>query len=162
MREERKIETDMNVITEADFESAEWGDYVDDSGYLRPKFDSVAAYKLHQLTLDGGQSEDHGNAVDWHRWSAIFRNVTESDSPRKSEQPAAILHANSHGITAEWYADGNGAEEVWASLVKEWEEYESACGECGNPIPDPEDGEDGEQANRHHKPSCSLYEPTEG
>ena len=126
MREERKIETDMNVITEADFESAEWGDYVDDSGYLKPKFDSVAAYKLHQLTLDSTQDEDHGNATEWHRWSALFRNVTESDSSHKSEQPAAILHTDSQGfVSAEWYGDGNGAEEVWASLVKEWEEYES-------------------------------------
>jgi|SRR5690606_23027289 len=127
MREERKIETDMNVITEADFESANWGDYVDDSGYLKPKFDSVAAFKLHQWSLGSSQSEDHGDAVDWHRWSAIFRNVTDSDSPRKSEQPAAMLHTDSQGfVSAEWYGDGNAAEEVWASLVKEWEEFEDA------------------------------------
>lgn len=124
MREEREIETSMDIVTEADFESANWGDSVD-GNYLRPKFDSVAALKLHQFTLDSGQDEEHGNAVDWHRWSALFRNVTDSDSPRKSEQPAAMLHTDSQGfVSAEWYADGNAAEEVWASLEKEWAEYE--------------------------------------
>jgi hypothetical protein len=146
MREVRKIITDMDVVTEADFESANWGDAVTskipegktkndlvedfawvESEYLQPKFDSVAAFKLHRWTLDSGQSEDHGNAVDWHRWSAIFRNVTDSGSPRKSEQPAAMLHVDSQGfVSAEWYSDGGAAEEVWASLVKEWDEFESA------------------------------------
>lgn len=126
MRKERVIETDMDTLAEADFEAAEWGDSLDGS-YLRPKFESVAAYKLYQWTLDGSQSEDHGNAVDWHRWSAIFRNVTDSDSPNRSEQPAAILHADSQGfISAEWYGDGNAAEEIWAALEKEWLEYEGA------------------------------------
>jgi hypothetical protein len=125
MREGREIVTDLDVITEADFESADWGDSLDGS-YLRPKFESVAAYKLYRSTLDSGQDESHGNAVDWHRWSALFRNVTESDSPHKSEQPAAILSADSQGhITAEWYGDGNAAEEVWAALEKEWEEFDS-------------------------------------
>jgi hypothetical protein len=127
----------MTTLTEDDFTSVEWEDTVtaavrDETApivgeSLRPKFDSVAAFKLHQWSLDSGQSEDHGSAIDWHRWSAIFRNVTDSDSSHKSEQPAAMLHTNPQGfVTAEWYSDGVGAEEVWASLVKEWEEYEDA------------------------------------
>lgn len=133
----REIITDMDTLTEGDFDSVDWEDTVtaavrDETApivgeSLRPKFDSVGAFKLHQWSLDGGQSEEHGNAIDWHRWSAIFRNVTDSDSPNKSEQPAAMLHTNSQGfVSAEWYGDGNEAEEVWASLVKEWEEFEDA------------------------------------
>lgn len=133
----REIITDMNTLTEDDFGPIEWEDTVtaaeqDETApivgeSLRPKFDSVAAFKLHQWSLDSGQSEDHGNAIDWHRWSAIFRNVTDSNSPNKSEQPAAILHTDPQGfVSAEWYGDGNAAEEVWNSLTKEWEEFEDA------------------------------------
>lgn len=126
MRNEREIETDLDVLTEADFEAAEWDDSLDES-HLRPKFASVAAYKLYRWTLDSNQSEDHGNAVDWYRWSAIFRNVTDSDSPHLSEQPAAILHTDPQGfVSAEWYGDGNAAEEVWAALEKEWLEHNGA------------------------------------
>ena len=128
-----KIVTDMDVITEADFESVEWGDSLEGE-YLRPKFDSVAAFKLWRYTMDSGQDEDHGNAVDWHRWSALFRNVTDSDSPNKSEQPAAMVHTDSQGfVSAEWYGDGNAAEEVWTSLVKEWDEHEGADDEGDDP-----------------------------
>lgn len=144
MRVERTIVTNLETVTEADFELANWGDAVTskvpegktredmiadhswvEREYLRPKFDSVAAFKLHRFTLDSGESESHGNAIDWHRWSALFRNVTDSDSPRLAEQPAAMLHADPQGfVSAEWYGDGNGAEEVWSSLVKEWDDFE--------------------------------------
>ncbi|QBZ72205.1 hypothetical protein SEA_KRADAL_319 [Streptomyces phage Kradal] len=139
-----EIVTDMDSVTEADFGDVAWVDVVtgkipegktrDDIDpadlvereSLKPKFDSVAAFKLWRFSLVSGQDEDHGNAVDWHRWSALFRNVTDSDSPRKSERPAAILHTNSQGfVSAEWYADELAAEEVWASLEKEWEEYDT-------------------------------------
>lgn len=126
MREEREIVTDMDVVTEADFESANWGDFIKGEGYLQPKFESVAAFKLHRYSLGGNQSDDHGNSNEWYRWSALFRNVTDSDSSHLSEQPAAMLHTDSQGfVSAEWYGDGGAAEEVWASLEKEWEEFDS-------------------------------------
>lgn len=129
-----EIITDMDRLTEGDFTSVEWEDTVTAAVYdetapivgasLLPKFDSVAAFKLHQWSLDSGQDEECGNAVDWHRWSAIFRNVTDSGSPQRSKQPAAILCVDSQGfVTAEWYGDGNAAEEVWDALVREWDEY---------------------------------------
>lgn len=135
--------TDMNTLAEVDFRSVEWEDTItgkipegktlDDVDpmdrvvreSLRPKFDSVAAFKLHRWSLDSGHSEEHGNAVDWHRWSAIFRNVTDADSPRKSEQPAAILTTDSQGfVSAAWYGDGNAAEADWEALEKEWDDFE--------------------------------------
>lgn len=130
-----EILTNPNVITEEDFRSADWEDTITWAGdgtedpvigeRLQPKFDSVAAFKLHRLTLDSMQDEDHGSAIDWNRWSALFRNVTDSDSPLRSEQPAAMLHTDSQGfVSAEWYGDGNAAEEVWSSLEKEWEDFE--------------------------------------
>ncbi|MCP9209559.1 hypothetical protein [Streptomyces cucumeris] len=139
-----EIVTDMNKVTKEDFGSVEWADVVTgkipegkalaeldsmdrvERESLKPKYDSVAAFKLHRFSTDFGSDEDHGDAVDWHRWSALFRNVTGSGSKHKSEQPAAMLHVDSQGfVTAEWYGDGNAAEEVWASLVKEWDEYNS-------------------------------------
>lgn len=146
MRTEREIVTDMNVVTEVDFESADWGDSITgaipegktladidpmdrvERELLRPKFDSVAAFKLYRHSLDGGQDEDHGNAVDWHRWSAIFRDVTGSGSSHPPERPTAMLHNDSQGfISAEWYGNGSAAEEVWAALEKEWAERDRQC-----------------------------------
>lgn len=140
MRKGKHIVTDMDTVTEADFESAEWGDTITtqlssdklkedhiaagtwvDREYLRPKFSSVAAFKLHMYTLDGGQDEEHGDAVDWVRWSALFRNVAGTGT-------AAILHTGSQGdVSAEWYADGAEAEKVWATLEKEWNKFDNQC-----------------------------------
>jgi hypothetical protein len=150
-----EIITDMDVVTEGDFESVEWTDVVTGKlpegktladidpedqvirESLRPKFDSVGAFKLWRFSLSSGQDDGHGNAVDWHRWSAIFRNVTDSDSSRKSEQPAAILHTNSQGfVTAEWYGDGNAAEEVWVSLEEEWNRFDNDDEECEGHVDD--------------------------
>lgn len=137
-----EIITDMDTLTEADFGPVDWEDTVTASKVdpvapitretLRPKFDSVAAFKLWTWSLDSGQDADHGNAVDWHRWSALFRNVTGSDSPHKSEQPAAMLHTTSQGfVSAEWYGDGNAAEADWEALEKEWDDFDGQDGEDG-------------------------------
>jgi hypothetical protein len=131
----------MDVITESDFESVNWGDAITsaipegrtredmieshdwvEGEYLRPKFDSVAAFKLHRSTLDSGQDDDHGNVIDWHRWSALFRDVTGVDGG-----PCAILHADPQGfVSAEWYEDPAEAEKAWAELEEEWDAYETS------------------------------------
>jgi hypothetical protein len=141
-----EIITDMDRVTEEDFGDVEWTDVVTgkipegktradidaadlvERETLKPKFDSVAAFKLWRFSLDSGQDEDHGNAVDWHRWSALFRDVTGEGTEPVKGQPAAILHTNAQGfVSAEWYADGDKAEKVWADLEKEWDAYDRQC-----------------------------------
>ena len=38
------------------------------------KFHSAAAELVYSWTLDSGQDDECGNAVDWHWWAAIFRS----------------------------------------------------------------------------------------
>lgn len=132
--------TDMNALTEADFGYFEWGDTVTAvkvdpdlpviKESLRPKFDSIAAFKLYLWSLDGGQDEETGNAVDWDYWAAIFRDVTQSGSSGKSMPPVAILVTDSQGsVSANWYGDGDAAELAWTELEKAYAEFEDGGGD---------------------------------
>ncbi|MBQ6358494.1 MAG: hypothetical protein IJI97_05995 [Clostridia bacterium] len=70
-----------------------------------PKFDSAAAEILWDWSLDSGQDENCGDAVDGYGWYALFR-------PER-----AILHTDSQGFVSAWRVpESDNLEDMWYEI----------------------------------------------
>lgn len=81
------------------------------------KFDNYATALIYDLSLDGGGSEECGEA-DTTNWYGLMRGPF--DHPQLKKFAGAILETNSQGFTySEFFTSKKALEKKWKQICKE-------------------------------------------
>lgn len=94
------------------------------------KYTNAAAEVVHSWTLDSGQSDECGDAVDGDAWFALFRNPDDGtfDGPMGA---GVILCITSQGfVQATRFATTEELTRDWAKIQAEYDECENGSPTC--------------------------------